>query len=170
MVIRGNSASGKSTTAAAVQRRFRRGICAVVSQDHVRRQMVRESDEAAGFSIELIGYIAERCLAQGLVVIVEGILDADRYGAMLERLAAAANQSLFYSFDLTFEETLVRHADRPQAATIAPSQMAQWYHGWQPLPFVEETRIDSSWSLDAITDRIHTDITAVRGGSPQIPL
>lgn len=87
VVIRGNSASGKSTTAVTVQRRFAHGTCAVVSQDVVRRNIVREPDEPAAFNIELIEQIAGLCLARGMVVIVEGILDADRYGAMLERLA-----------------------------------------------------------------------------------
>lgn len=162
VVIRGNSASGKSTVAAATQRRFARGRCVVIPQDVVRRQMVREADRSGGFNIELIEHIAALCLSRGLVVIVEGILDARRYGAMLERLAAAARAALFYSFDLTFEETLLRHAGRPQSATIPESQMALWFHGWQPLSFVGETRIESNWTVEDTVDRICRDIRAAR--------
>lgn len=162
VVVRGNSASGKSTVAAAVQRRFERGMCAVVPQDMVRRQMLRESDEPGRFNIRLIEQIAQACLANGLVAIVEGILDAHRYGAMLARLADGATESLFYSFDLTFSETLARHAGRPQAATIPEQMMAQWYHGWQPLPGIDEVRIDATWTLEEIVDRIYTDILAAR--------
>ncbi|MGW6332171.1 AAA family ATPase [Nocardia rhamnosiphila] len=158
VVIRGNSASGKSTTAVAVQHRFGRGRCAVVSQDIVRRNMVREFDEPGAFNIELIEQIARLCLARGMVVIVEGIFDVDRYGAMLEQLAGSVSAALFYSFDLSFAETLTRHAGRPQAATIPPEQMATWYHGWQPLPFVGEVRIDGSWTLDAVTELVYRDI------------
>ncbi|APE37134.1 hypothetical protein BOX37_28000 [Nocardia mangyaensis] len=158
VVIRGNSASGKSTTAIAVQRRFEQGQCAVVSQDLVRRNMIREADEPGAFNIDLIEEIARSCLGRGMVVIVEGILHVQRYGTMLERLADSAGTSLFYSFDLTFAQTLTRHAGRPQAATIPPEQMASWYHGWQPLPFVDEVRIDASWTLDAVSDRIYRDI------------
>ncbi|MEV6560267.1 AAA family ATPase [Nocardia sp. NPDC051756] len=57
VVIRGNSASGKSTVATAVQRRFGRGECAVVAQDTVRRQMLREFDEPGAFNIRLIDAI-----------------------------------------------------------------------------------------------------------------
>ncbi|MBF6259799.1 MULTISPECIES: AAA family ATPase [Nocardia] len=160
VVIRGNSASGKSTVAAGLQRRFEHGHCAVIGQDVVRRQIVRERDEPGGWNIELIEHIATLCLARGMVTIVEGILDADRYGAMLHRLADTAGCALHYGFDLTFDETLARHAGRPQAATIPPDQMAEWYHGWQPLSYVEEVRIDSSWSRDSIIERIHTDILA----------
>ncbi|WP_433734602.1 adenylyl-sulfate kinase [Nocardia sp. CA-129566] len=78
-MIRGNSASGQSTVAAALQRRFDRGTCAVVAQDVVRREMVRESDEAGAFNIALIEHIARLCLSRGLVVVVQGIVNADRY-------------------------------------------------------------------------------------------
>ncbi|PXX58340.1 hypothetical protein DFR70_11422 [Nocardia tenerifensis] len=124
--------------------------------------MLRESDEPDAFNIALIEHIAQMCLANGLVVIVEGILDARRYGAMLERLARGVTHSLFYSFDLTFEETLVRHAGRPQAATIPEEAMAQWYHGWQPLPFVDELRIGATWTVEEVVDRIHGDVSAGR--------
>lgn len=158
VVIRGNSASGKSTVATAVQRRFERGECAVVAQDAVRRQMLREFDEPGAFNIRLIEQIATACLQEDLVVIVEGILDSRKYGPMLKRLTDNAPQSLFYAFDLTFEETLRRHATRPQAASIPEALLADWYRGWQPLRFVAETRIDASWSIEATIDRIYRDI------------
>ncbi|MCM6774475.1 AAA family ATPase [Nocardia sp. CDC159] len=160
VVLRGNSGSGKSSVAAAVQRRFERGTCAVVSQDAVRRQLLREPDEPDRLNIALIEHIALFCLARGLITIVEGILDAQRYSAMLERVASNADAALFYAFDLSLAETLTRHAQRPQAASIPPELMEQWYHGWQPLAFTTETRIDSTWPLEAITDRICRDLAA----------
>ncbi|MFD3430267.1 P-loop NTPase family protein [Nocardia fluminea] len=120
--------------------------------------MIREPDEPGAFNIDLIEEITRSCSGRGMVVIIEGILHAQRYGAMLERLSDSIDPSLFYSFDLTFAQTLARHAGRPQSATIPPEQMASWYHGWQPLPFVDEVRIDASWALDAVTDRIYRDI------------
>ncbi|MCU1640495.1 MAG: hypothetical protein JWN03_770 [Nocardia sp.] len=166
VVIRGNSGSGKSTTAGTVQHRMARSTCVVVPQDVVRRQMTWEPEAEGRLNVELIEHIALFALTRGLVVIVEGILDTKRYGAMLERLAAAAAHSLLYAFDLTLEETLIRHAGRPLAAQVSPDMLAEWYHGWQPLGFAAETRIDSGWSLEAIADRIHGDITA-RLGSPR---
>lgn len=166
VVLRGNSASGKSTTATAIQHSMRRSACVVVPQDVVRRQMTWEPDEAGRINVELIEHIATFALARGLVTIVEGILDTRRYGAMLERLAGAAPRSLFYAFDLTFEETLVRHASRPLAAEVPESSLARWYHGWQPLEFTVETRIDASWEQAAIAERIRADIAAARLTGP----
>ncbi|MFJ2834207.1 AAA family ATPase [Nocardia sp. NPDC087230] len=160
VVLRGNSASGKSTVAHAVEQRFPRASCLVASQDMVRRKMLRETDAPAAVNIDLIEHVAAFGLARGLIVIVEGILDADRYAEMLERLSLTAGSALFYSFDLTFEETLRRHERRPQAQEFSPKQMAQWYHGWQPLPFVDEVRINASWSLGRSVDQIYFDIRA----------
>ncbi|MFE5288760.1 AAA family ATPase [Nocardia sp. NPDC056611] len=158
VVLRGNSGSGKSTVARAVQQRFPRARCLVVPQDTVRRNMLRERDTVAALNIELIEHVATFGLARGLVVIVEGILDADRYGGMLERLARSAARALHYGFDLSFDETVLRHAGRAQAREFTAEQMAEWYHGWQPLPFADEVRIDAAWGLDAIVGRIEQDI------------
>ncbi|WP_067820996.1 AAA family ATPase [Nocardia inohanensis] len=162
VVLRGNSGSGKSTAALAVQHSFPRAECLVVQQDTVRRTMLREHDIVGAANIDLIEHIAAFGLARSLVVIVEGILDAHRYGDMLERLTASAAHALHYGFDLSFEETLARHTTRPQAQQFSPEQMAQWYHGWQPLSFVDEVRLDASWSLDTLVDRIVRDIRAAR--------
>ena len=43
IVLRGNSASGKSTVAASLRDRFGRGL-ALVAQDNLRRQVLRERD------------------------------------------------------------------------------------------------------------------------------
>lgn len=129
--------------------------------------MLWEPDSPGAVNIDLIEHIAAFGLARGLIVIVEGILGVDRYGGMLERLSSAAGQALHYGFDLTFEQTLVRHAGRPQAQQFPPELMAQWYHGWQPLPFVDEVRIDASWDLDSVVDRIYRDIhQAAETGPP----
>ncbi|MTE17065.1 AAA family ATPase [Nocardia aurantiaca] len=162
VVIRGNSASGKSTAARTVQQRFAHGACLVVPQDVVRRQMLRKPDAAGAANVELLEHIARFGLTRSLVVIVEGILHAGRYGSMLERLTAAADHALHYCFDLTFEETVTRHIASSRAADFTPEQMARWYHGRQPLSFADETRIDASWGPDMIVDRIHRDILAVR--------
>ena len=74
--MRGNSGSGKSTVARALQTTFERGRCLIVAQDRIRREMLRELDIAGGQNIDLIGVIATWGLDRGMVVIVEGILNA----------------------------------------------------------------------------------------------
>ncbi|MFE3000024.1 AAA family ATPase [Nocardia sp. NPDC059246] len=166
VVLRGNSGSGKTTTARAVQECFDRAECLVVSQDTVRRITLRERDEPAALNIDLIDHITIFGLRHHRVVIVEGILDADRYSPMLARLATTATHALHYCFDLTFEQTLARHATRPQSVEFSADQMAQWYHGWQPLPSTDEIRLDANWTQDAIVERIHHDILSTQNTEP----
>ncbi|WP_157117666.1 AAA family ATPase [Nocardia vaccinii] len=159
VVIRGNSGSGKTTVAKALQLRFARAECLLIPQDVVRREFLRESDIPDGQNIELIRDIAELGLARGVTVIVEGILSARRYGAMLEQLAARAERAWFYAFDLSFTETLDRHARRPKASEFGAEEMHGWYHGWDPLGFVTEARIDAVPAVADIVETIYADIT-----------
>ncbi|MGN5237942.1 AAA family ATPase [Rhodococcus sp. SJ-3] len=158
VVIRGASGSGKSTVTKALRHRFGKAECAVVAQDNVRRTILRERDEPGGLNIDLIEMIATECMKRGRLTIIEGILDPDRYGEMLERLARSTDRSFFYVFDLSFEQTLARHATRPEAAEFSPADMGTWYRGLQLLPFVAETVFDVSWSADAVVGRIHDDL------------
>jgi len=158
VVLRGDSGAGKSSVAREVQRGFAKGSCAVVGQDAVRRTILREPDESGAFNVTLIETIATACLDHCAVVVVEGILDADRYGQMLERLHHRACRSHFYAWDLTFEETARRHHTRPQAAEFTVADMRSWYRGWQPLPFVDERRMGADWSLRATVLRVRSDL------------
>lgn len=73
---------------------------------------------------------------------------------MLERVAEHTADARFYSFDLAFEETVIRHSTRPQATEISDKEMRGWYHGWQPLPFVSEMRIVADETPEQIVERI----------------
>ncbi|RMI33618.1 methyltransferase domain-containing protein [Nocardia stercoris] len=159
VVIRGNSGSGKSTVAGLLQRKFGRAQCMVVGQDVVRRHMLGEGDVPGGLNIELLGEIASLGLARGLIVVVEGILSQRRYGRMLERLRDQARLSRFYAFDLDFEETVRRHATRDKAGSFGREQMSEWYHGWDALGFVDETRIGATRTAEDIVATIYTEIT-----------
>ncbi|MFI6956489.1 GNAT family N-acetyltransferase [Nocardia sp. NPDC050408] len=160
VVIRGNSGSGKTTVARQLQRRFDRGRCLVIGQDVVRREFLRESDVTGGYNIDLLRDIATLGLERGLTVVVEGILTARRYGTMLAQLAATAERACFYAFDLTFADTVQRHSGRrAKTAEFDRDDMRHWYHGWDPLGFVDEVRIDAAHSLEDIVDTIYADIT-----------
>ncbi|WP_157122111.1 hypothetical protein [Nocardia miyunensis] len=89
---------------------------------------------------------------------MEGILSARRYGSMLEHLAARAERAWFYAFDLSFPGTLDRHAQRPKAKEFGAEEMRGWYHGWDPLSFVAETRIDATPAVTDIVDTIYTSL------------
>ena len=157
IVIRGNSASGKSSVAAEIRRRHGRGL-AIVGQDNLRRQVLRELDVPGGSNIDLIDLTARFALERGFHTIVEGILDAGRYGAMLTALIADhADRSRAYYLDVPLAETLRRHATKPEADAYGEREMRDWYRHRDLLPGRVEHVIDASSSLDQTVRLIMAD-------------
>jgi len=107
IVLRGNSASGKSTVASALRDRYGRGI-AIVGQDNLRRIVLRERDVPGGAYIGLVDTVARYALDHGYHTIIEGIFYAAHCAGMLTALRADhRGGSHFYYLDVPFQETLV---------------------------------------------------------------
>jgi predicted kinase len=129
IVMRGNSGSGKSTVATALREASGRGI-AWVSQDLIRRIILREKDKPGGVNIGLIEQVARYSLDNGYHVILDGIFYADRYGPMLAALSRDhLGVSCFYYLDVSIEETLRRHLSRPAGKRIRRRRDAQLVPG-----------------------------------------
>jgi gluconate kinase len=149
IVIRGNSGSGKTSVAKAVRAAYGRGL-AIVGQDNIRRDILRERDVPDGANIGLIDTIARYSLAHGYHVVLEGILTAGRYGSMLEALRRDhISNSAFFYLDVSFEETLMRHQTRPLRMEVSAEQMREWYQHLDLLPGKYETVIPEHSPLDA---------------------
>ncbi|MFC5637854.1 AAA family ATPase [Streptomyces bullii] len=154
VVLRGNSASGKSSVAEGLRRRFGRGL-ALVGQDNLRRVVLRERDRPGAANIGLIDLCARYALDAGFHVVVEGTLYADRYGDMLAQLRADhRGRTHTYYLDVPFEETLARHAGKPQAGEYGEAEMRAWYRERDLLPGGIETVIDADSTLLETVDRI----------------
>jgi len=76
IVLRGNSGSGRSTVAKALREAYGRGV-AWVSQDLIRRTILREKDQPGGVNIGLIDQVTRYSLEHGYHVVLDGILYAD---------------------------------------------------------------------------------------------
>ncbi|MFD4127952.1 AAA family ATPase [Streptomyces globisporus] len=165
IVLRGNSASGKSSVAAALRHRFGRGL-AVVGQDNLRRSVLRERDRPGAANIGLIELTARYALDVGYHVVVEGILYADHYGDMLARLRADHRGPTHgYYLDVPFAETVARHATKPIADEVDENQLRDWYRPRDVLPDGRETVIGPDSILDRTVDRIMLD-TGLAGLPP----
>ncbi len=169
IVLRGNSGSGKSSVAAEVRARYGRGI-ALVGQDNLRRVILRERDVPGAASIGLIDTVARYALSHGFHVIIDGILYADRYAAMLGALRRDhPGSSRFYYLDVPFEETMRRHATRPQARQFGRAEMCSWYRERDLLPGRIERIIPTTSSLNASARLIMTDAGWPAGDSQAVP-
>ncbi|MFP7296961.1 kinase [Neobacillus niacini] len=127
IIIRGNSGSGKTTTAKSLQNHLGHGTL-LVSQDVVRRDMLKVHDRDGNPSIDLIRQIAEYGKDKCEFVIVEGILYKNRYGVMLNNLIQFYNQKVYtYYFDLSFEETVKRHNSRSKKMEFGEESLRRWW-------------------------------------------
>lgn len=157
VVLRGNSASGKSSVAAGLREKFGRGL-ALVGQDNLRRVVLRERDRPGAANIGLIDLTARYALDAGYHVVVEGLLYADRYGDMLARLRADHRGPTHgYYLDVPFDETLARHATKPIADEVTEAQLRDWYRPRDLLPDGHETVIGADSALHETVARIMSD-------------
>ncbi|MFF5090423.1 AAA family ATPase [Streptomyces niveus] len=157
IVLHGNSASGKSTVAAGLRDRFGRNL-ALVGQDNLRRTVLRERDRPGAANIGLIGITARYALDAGFHTVVEGILYADRYTAMLQDLVSEHRGiSRCYYLDVPLQETLLRHATKSDPAYLAQvtdQHLRDWYRERDLLPDGVETIVEASSTLDNTVQRI----------------
>ncbi|MFC8175233.1 AAA family ATPase [Streptomyces sp. NPDC057325] len=157
IVLRGNSASGKSSVAAGLREKFGRNL-AIVAQDNLRRIVLREHDRPGAANIGLIDLTARYALDNGFHVVLEGILYADRYGTMLQHLVRAhQGVTQCYYLHVPFEETVLRHATKPDAQYLAhvnESHLRDWYREKDLLPNGLETVIGAANTLDDTVQQI----------------
>jgi 8-oxo-dGTP pyrophosphatase MutT (NUDIX family) len=157
IVIRGNSASGKSAVAAAIRDKYGRGL-AIVGQDNLRRVVLREHDVPGGANIDLIDQTARFALARGYHTIVEGIFNAEHYGAMLTALISDhPGRAFAYFLDVPFPETLRRHATKAGTLKYGEAEMRQWYRGLDLLPGGIEQVIPAESSLEDTVSKVMAD-------------
>ena len=158
ILIRGNSAAGKTTVAANLQRAMGRGV-ANVGQDHFRRVVLREHDVPGGDNINFIDQTVRHCLAIPYHVIVEGIFHEPHYGTMLRDLIEEhRGPSHVFYLDVPFERTAERHQERGWSADVSVETLRSWFHEADLLGVPGEIVIDASRPSDdvlaEITDRI----------------
>lgn len=160
IVVRGNSGSGKSTVARALQQE----LGAVwIEQDYLRRTVLGERGNYSPLTVELIAQSAALALQHGRTVVMDGMFNARTYTGCLAALAAGhAGRSLFYAYDLTLDETLRRHGTRPhKQADFGEKEMRSWFHGWDPLDGIAEQRITVGEGLAETVDRVLRDVHGV---------
>ena len=153
ILLRGNSGSGKSTTAKLLQRHFGRGTL-LISQDAVRRDMLYARDGKDSPAIPLLINLARYGSRHCETVIVEGILDAEVYAGFFEVLREEFPSVFAYYYDLPFEETLRRHETKPNRMDFGREDMARWWKERDLLHWPEEKVIGPELSQEATVQMI----------------
>ena len=158
IVLRGNAASGKSTVARELQKKFGENTM-VISQDEVRRNMLHvkdgENTEAIGLSKVLLSYGHSHCD----VVILEGIMYADWYKPLFELAAWLYGTQVYaYYFDLPFEETLRRHQTRAKSKEFGEESLRRWWREKDFSDVLNEVRITSEKDMETIVNEIYGEV------------
>ncbi|MEV0900001.1 AAA family ATPase [Actinoplanes sp. NPDC049802] len=173
VVIRGNSGSGKTTTAREVRRRYGRGT-ALVEQDHLRRVLLREHGGTGHDPVApaFIDATVRSALGLGYHVVLEGILDSGGHATILRRLIAdhPGPSSVFY-LDVSFEETVRRYAGRAEPIPVTAAMMREWYTDRDLLGVDGERVIEESTGFgEAVGTILHTSGLATAAALTPCPV
>ena len=158
IILRGNSGSGKSTVAKELQQKLGRGTL-LISQDLVRREMLWVKDgmgtKAMSLLSTLISYGGEHCD----YVILEGILNSKWYHNLFEEIKNEFAMIYAYYYELSFEETLLRHQTKPNKNDFGEVEMKQWWNEKDLIITIPEKIITKDFSLEETVQMIYSDVT-----------
>ena len=157
IILRGPSGAGKSSVAKKLREKVA-SKTALIEQDYIRRIVLGEKDTPSGVNAELIRQTAEFALSHGYNVILEGILYTKNYQSMLAQLIEGHGGSTFvYYFDISFQETVRRHATKPNSHEFGADQMRDWYKDKDLLGIDVEQIISQESTLEQSVGQILVD-------------
>lgn len=155
-MLRGNSGSGKTTVSKELQRRFGRNTM-LISQDMIRRQILYAKDvQALPLIIQLLKYGRQN----SDITILEGILDSEVYESLFVTAVKEYGTDIFaFYYDLPFEETLRRHATKPNRAEFGEQDMRRWWKEKDYTNVIAEKTITGDMSISDTVDMIYNIVT-----------
>ena len=160
VILRGNSGSGKTTVARALQRKIGFNTM-LISQDEIRRNMLWVKDgidtKALPLMIELLKYGYEH----SDIVILEGIMYEEWYNPLFKVANELYGSNVYaYYFDLSFEETVRRHNTRNRE--FGEKDMRRWWREKDFSSVLREQAITCEMDTDSIVEKIYSDLNADR--------
>lgn len=158
ILIRGNSASGKTSLANVLQAKLGENTL-LLSQDKLRREMLLAHD---GFDTPTIPLLIS-LLSYGIIycdyIILEGILKADWYAPVWDFISQQNQLQVFaYYYDVPFEETLKRHSARSKAEEFGEEALKRWWNEKDYLGIIPEKTFDKTVTLQEALNNILQDI------------
>lgn len=154
ILLRGNSASGKTTISKKLQKKLGRGTF-LISQDVVRREMLYVNDGADNKAIDLLIQLIEYGRDNCSHVILEGILISSWYHKLFETIRNEFSDEVYaYYFDIPFEETLRRHMTKANAHEYGEAEMKGWWTEKDFVSIFPEHIITKDMEEDEIVDMI----------------
>lgn len=158
VILRGNSGSGKTTAAKQLRERLGNNTM-LISQDVIRREILKVKDDPGNPAIQLIKDMVLYGNKIGYNVILEGIFSKKKYGSMLMDLISEFQGKTFvFYFDITFDETLKRHGTKPNTHEFGEKEMREWWKEKDFLGLKEEMSITNEMSPEQTHVFIHKSV------------
>ena len=160
IILRGNSGSGKTAASKLLQERFGSNTMRI-SHDMVRMEILHtKGGEGVAKSLPLMIQLLQYGRRHSEVTVLEGILPVPEYGPLFDVAVEEYGQEIFaYYYDLSFEETLRRHATKPNRKEFSEADMRRWWQEKNYLSQVKETVLDEGVSLEDAVERIYGEVT-----------
>ena len=145
-----------------------------IEQDHLRRVVLREhgSNSTPTIAPSFIATMVRAALGSGYHVVLEGILHTGQYGEPLRELIAEhPGPSYPVWMRVSFDETLRRHAGRPDLAHVTEQMMDSWYTPLDLLGVPGERVIEKGSSVeDTVVTILHESGLAEAAALTPCPL
>ena len=155
IILRGNSGSGKTTIAKELQKKFGRNTM-LISQDVIRRDMLRVKDGENTLAVPLMKELLIYGNKHSEIVILEGIMYADWYKSLFELAVQLYDTRIYaYYFDLPFEETLKRHQTKPNRSDFGEEEMRRWWREKDFSNILNEVCITFDKDKESIVNEIY---------------
>ncbi len=155
IILRGPSGSGKSTVAKKLFEGVKRSTV-LLQQDHYRF-IFTQPRGLSPTGKEMIFADVRIALKGGYDVILEGIFTTKSYTKYFEKLVKNhPNKNYMFYFDISFEETLRRHATRKTASMPSENEMRGFHAPKDYSKFAFEHIIPESSSLKQTVETIKT--------------
>lgn len=161
IILRGNSGSGKTTVAKLLQEKFGPNTMRI-SHDMVRMEILHTwSKEGIEKSLPLMINLLRYGLHHSEITILEGILPCPEYLPLFETALKEYGQNIYsYYYDLPFEETLRRHATKPNRDNFGEPEMRRWWKEKDYLDIIPQTILGQEISLEGAVELIYGHVTA----------
>ena len=159
ILLRGNSGSGKTSTAKLLQERIGSGTVRL-SHDMIRMEILHTSGrEGVERSLPLMIELLRYARRSAEVTILEGILPTADYTPLFEAAVMEYGENIrAYYYDLSFEETLRRHETKPNRADFGEAEMRRWWRDRDFIGFIPETTLGPEDGQAETVERILRDI------------
>lgn len=161
IVLRGNSGSGKTTVAKALQEKLGSNTM-LISHDMIRMQILHtRGKEGAERSLPLMIALMRYGRKNSEFSIVEGILPVVDYLPLFETAVQEYGENIFaYYYDLPFEETLRRHETKPNRGDFGEADMRRWWVEKDYLREIRETVFGPELTQQEALERVLRDLGA----------